>query len=59
MRSTVRKALNFVNHDDQKSFKNILDKFTKTSNIGHSVEILNAEFFQISAKIIKRFAFNS
>ena len=59
MRLTVRKALNFVNHDDQQSFKNIWDKFTKTSNIGHSMEILNAEFFQISAKIIKSFVFSS
>ena len=51
MRLIVRKALNFVNHDDQQSFKNIWDKVAKASNIRHSMESLNAEFFQISAKI--------
>ena len=58
MRLIVRKALNFVNRDDQQSFKK--DDFTKTSKIGPSMESLNADFFfQFSAKIIKSFVLNS
>ena len=57
MRLIVRKALNFVNRDDQQSFKK--DDFTKTSKIGPSMESLNADFFQFSAKIIKSFVLSS
>ena len=34
------------------SSENIWDEFAKTSKIGPSVESLNADFFQFSAKII-------
>ena len=54
MRLAVRKALNFVNRDDQQ-----WDEFTKTSKIGPSMESLNADFFQFSAKIIKSFVLSS
>ena len=54
VRLIVRKALNFVNRDDQQSFKNIWDEFTKRV-IGPSMESLNADCFQFSAKIIKSF----
>ena len=30
-----------------------MNEFTKTSEIGPSIESLNADFFQFSAKIIK------
>ena len=53
MRLIVRKALNFVNRDDQQSFKK--DDFTKTSKIGPSMESLNADFFRFSARINKSF----
>ena len=56
MRLIVRKALNFVNVDQQ---ENIWDEFTKTSKIGPSMESLNADFFQFSAKIIKSFVLSS
>ena len=59
MRLIVRKALNFVNRDDQQSFKKIWHDFTKTSKIGPSMESLNADFFQFSAKIIKCFVSSS
>ena len=39
--------------------KNIWDEFTKMSKIGPSMEILKADFFQFSAKNIKRFAISS
>ena len=39
--------------------KNIWDEFTKTSKIGPSLESLNADFFQFSAKIIKSFVLSS
>ena len=35
--------------------KNIWDEFTKTSKIGPSMESLNADFFQFSAKIINSY----
>ena len=35
--------------------KNIWDEFTKTSKIGPSLKGLNADFLQLSAKIIKSF----
>ena len=58
MRLIVRKALNFVNRDDQQSFKK--DDFTKTSKIGPSMESLNADFcFQFSDKIVKSFVLSS
>ena len=44
MRLIVRKALNFVNVNQQ---ENILDEFTKTSKIGPSMESLNDDFFSI------------
>ena len=56
MRLIVRKALNFVNVDQQ---ENIWDEFTKTSKIGPSMESLNADFFQFSAKINKSFVLSS
>ena len=58
MRLIVRKALNLVNRNDQMSLKNIWDEFTKESKIGPSMESLNADFFQLSAKIIKSFLSN-
>ena len=39
--------------------KNIWDEFTKTRKLGPSVESLNADFFQFSAKINKNFALSS
>ena len=39
--------------------KNIWDNFTKTNKIGPSVESLNAEFFQFSAKNIKSYVMAS
>ena len=39
--------------------KNIWDEFTKASKIGPSMESLNADFFQFSAKIIKSFDLSS
>ena len=39
--------------------KNVWDDFTKTSKIGSSMESLNADFFQFSAKIIKSFVLSS
>ena len=39
--------------------ENILDKVTKTSKIWPSMESLNADFFQFSAKIIKSFVLSS
>ena len=39
--------------------KNIWDEFTKTSKTGPSLESLNADFFQFSAKIIKSFVLSS
>ena len=39
--------------------KNILDDFTKKSKIGPSMESLNADFFQFSAKIIKNFVLSN
>ena len=39
--------------------KNIWDEFTKASKIGPSMESLNADFFQFSAKIIKRFVLSN
>ena len=39
--------------------KNIRDEFTKTHKIGPSMESLNADFFQFSAKIIKSFILSS
>ena len=51
MRLIVRKALNFVNRDDQQSFKK--DDFTKTSKIGPSMESLNADFFSFLLKVLK------
>ena len=59
MRLIARQALNLVNCDDEQSFKNIWDKFTKTTKIGLSMESLNAHFFQFSAKIIKTFVLSS
>ena len=49
MRLIVRKALNFVNRDDQQSSKNTLGQFTKKTKI-ESLESLNADFFQFSPK---------
>ena len=49
MRLTVRKALNFVNVDQQ---ENISDEITKTSKIGPSMESLNDDFSQFSVKIL-------
>ena len=54
MRLAVRKALNFVNRDDQQ-----WDEFTKTSKIGPSMESLNADFVSIFCEIIKSFALRS
>ena len=51
VRLIVRKALNFVNRDDQQSFKK--DDFTKTSKIGPSMESLNADFFSFLLKLLK------
>ena len=45
MRLSVRKAFNFVNRDEQQSFRKYLDEFTKTSKIGTSMESLIACFF--------------
>ena len=59
MRLTVRKALNLINRDDQQSLKIIWDEFTKMTKIGPSMESLNADFFQFSAKIIKSFVLSS
>ena len=39
--------------------KNIGGDFTKTSKIGSSMESLNADFFQFSAKIMKSFVLSS
>ena len=39
--------------------ENILAKFTKTSKIGPSMEILIAEFLEFSVKIIKSFVSSS
>ena len=41
MRLIVRKALKFVDHDDEQNnpSKNIWDKFTKTSKIGPSLRV--------------------
>ena len=39
--------------------KNIWHDFTKTSKIGSSMESLNADFFQFSAKIIQSFVSSS
>ena len=39
--------------------KNIWDKFTKTSKVGPSMESLNADFFQFSAKVITSFVLSS
>ena len=50
MRLIVRKALNFVDHDDQQSFK---------KDLGPILESLNANFFQFFAKIIKSFVLSS
>ena len=58
MRLIVRKALNFVNRNDQ-SFRKIWGEFRKTSKIGPSMESLNADFFQYSAKSIKGFVLRS
>ena len=41
------------------SSKNIWHNFTKMSKIGPSMESLNADFFQFSAKIIKSFVLSS
>ena len=58
MRLIERKALNFVNHDDQQSFKKYLRRLKKkTSKIGPSME--SADFFQFSAKIINSFVLSS
>ena len=59
MRLIVRIALNFVNAMTNNPSKNIWDDFTKTSKIGPSMEGLNADFFQFSAKIIKSFVLSS
>ena len=59
MRLIVRKALNFVNRDDQQSLKKIGGDFTKSSKLGPSMERLNADFFQYSAKIVKSLVFRS
>ena len=39
--------------------KNIWDEFTKTCKIGPSMESVNVDFFQFSAKIIKSFVLSS
>ena len=39
--------------------ENIWDEFTKTSKIGPSMESLNTDFFQFSAKITKSFVLSS
>ena len=40
MRLILRKALKFVDHDEQNNpSKNIWDKFTKTSKIGPSLKV--------------------
>ena len=39
--------------------ENIWDKFRKASKIGPSMESLNANFFQFSAKFIKIFVLSS
>ena len=39
--------------------ENIWDGFTKTGKIGSSMESVNADFFQFSAKIIKSFILSS
>ena len=39
--------------------ENTWDEFTKTSNIGPSIESLNADFLQFPAKIIKNFVWSS
>ena len=39
--------------------KNIWNEFTKESKIGPSMESLNADFFQFSAKIIKNFVLSN
>ena len=59
MRLTIRKALNFVNHGDHKSFKKYLKRISKTSKIRRSMESLNDDLFQFSAKIIKSFVLSS
>ena len=49
MRLTVKKALNFVNVDQQ---ENIWDEFTKSSKKGPSMESLNDDFSQFSVKML-------
>ena len=39
--------------------KNIWDEFTKTCKIGPSMESVNVDFFQFSAKIFKSFVLSS
>ena len=55
MRLIVRKALNLLIAITNSPSENIWDEFTKMSKIGPSMESLNADVLQFSAKIIKSF----
>ena len=59
MRLIIRKALNLLIAITNNPLKNILDDFTKTTEMAPSMESVNADFFQFSAKIIKSFALSS
>ena len=50
MRLIATKTLNFLNRNDQQSFRKYL---------GPSMESLNADFLQFSAKIIRRLVLSS
>ena len=57
---SVRKALNFIDRDDQQSFRKYLrwiyENEEKRTSYGM---FLTAEFFQLSAKITKTFILSS
>ena len=59
MRLIIRKALNLLVAITNNPSKNIWDDFTKTTEMAPSMESVNADFFQFSAKIIKIFALSS